>query len=428
MLKGIGLSWPERRGGIRLRIAVSLAVLGVVAVFAQALVFLVIVDDKEEAFIEDLLNQQVEFSLQRWPQDPAGARPNTPDLRLYVLPAPAGEPVPEELTRLPVGNHELELGRHEFHVAVREAEGQRFIMTYNVEDHEARWRNILLLVSAALLVFCVLIAVVGYVLARRIALGLERLAALVDEDGRDALCEPGMGPEVERPATALDAYRLRQSQRVEHERAFAANLSHELRTPLTAIRTDAELLSVLPEVPDAVVRRGQRIVGSVDRINALATSLMLLARDMRPGLAIAVPLAQAIRQQWELLGAAHVVAPVLRCELNPACVVQTDPALLDLVLRNLLDNAVRHCLEGSVECRLEGSRLIVRDHGPGFADGELESVFERFYSARPGGLGLGLALVRHVCAACAWQVGAANHPDGGGEVWVDFGVALKLVA
>ena len=420
------MRWSDIRFGMRQRIAVSLALLGILAVLAQALVFLAIVDDKEEDFIEDLLNQQIDYSLQRWLLDPATAQPNTPDLQLHILPDGPGERVPAVLRTLPVGNHELILGRRELHVAVRDAHGRRFILTYDVEDHEARWRNILLLVSGGLLVFSVLIVGVGYLLARRMANGLERLARRVGDDGALVLAEPGMSPELQRLAEALDHYRLRQADRVAREQAFAANLSHELRTPLTAIRTDAELLSLLPDLPDGVGRRALRIVASVDRINALASGLLMLARDMRPGPPERIAVLPAIRQQWELLASEPSLPGVLECEISPGCEVWADPVLLDLVLRNLLDNARRHGAGGAVCCTLVGTCLRVRDAGAGFAEGELATVFERFYSARPGGVGLGLALVRHACTACGWQVGAANDPAGGGVVWVDFGDALHI--
>lgn len=61
-------------------------------------------------------------------------------------------------------------------------------------------------------------------------------------------------------AGALDRYRQRQHEALDQEREFAANLSHELRTPLTAIRTDAELLAALPDAPESVRRRANRMI------------------------------------------------------------------------------------------------------------------------------------------------------------------------
>jgi two-component system sensor histidine kinase MprB len=78
-----------------------------------------------------------------------------------------------------------------------------------------------------------------------------------------------------------------------------------------------------------------------------------------------------------------------------------------------------------VEVRLHDSTLSVRDHGPGFDDGDLPHVFDRFYRAdvarRLPGSGLGLAIVKQAAQAFGGHAEAANAPDGGAVVTVRFG-------
>jgi two-component system sensor histidine kinase MprB len=77
-----------------------------------------------------------------------------------------------------------------------------------------------------------------------------------------------------------------------------------------------------------------------------------------------------------------------------------------------------------VEIDLAAGRLTVRDHGPGFQDGDIPHVFDRFYRAGNArslpGSGLGLAIVRQAAEAHGGEVEAANAPDGGAVVRVSF--------
>jgi len=184
------------------------------------------------------------------------------------------------------------------------------------------------------------------------------------------------------------------------------------------------MLASLPDAPAAVARRGNRIVSSVDRINGLATSLLLLTREARPGLPEEIGLRAAIESVWASLMLATAKPLGLRLEIPEHSTVRADPSLFELVLRNLLDNALRYSEAGDVVCRLNGRRLAVCDSGPGFAEADLERVFDRFFIGPRGANGLGLALVRHVCTACGWTVSAGNAPTGGGEVTLDLGASL----
>jgi len=412
---------------MRLRIAAAVAALTLLAIIAQAFAMLTIFDEKEEEFIEEILGQQIAHSMALWQTAPESAFPNTPDMQLYRIAkgAPPAAGIPADVARLPVGNHEIARDDHEFHVAVREDDGARYILTYDVEDHETRLRELMLITATAGGLLALLVLLAGYLLAGGLASRLERLAARVGEPGNTPLVEPGMERELLAIADALDRYRRRQEAALAREQAFAANLSHELRTPLTAIRTDAEMLAALPGLPEAVARRANRMIGSVDRINALGNSLLLLGREARPALLEEIRLRPAFAAVWEALTIAHPKPVRLRLEVPEGSAAAADPALFDLILRNLLDNALRYSEAGEIVCALEGSQLLVTDCGPGFAEADLAHVFDRFYTGPRGRHGLGLALVQHVCAASGWQVSAGNAATGGARVVVDLGASVR---
>lgn len=412
---------------MRLRIAAAVAALTLLAIAAQAVAMLMIFDEKEEEFIAEILGQQIAHSMAVWQTAPESAFPNTPDMQLYRI-ARGTQPaagIPADVARLAVGNHEILRAGREFHVAVREDDGARYILVYDVEDHETRLHELILITASAGGLLALVVLLAGYALAGGLASRLERLAGRVGEPGDTALAEPGMERELLAIADALDRYRQRQQQALAREQAFAANLSHELRTPLTAIRTDAELMAALPDLPESVARRANRVIGNVDRINALGNSLLLLGREARPALLEEVRLRPAIAAVWEALTIANPKPVRLRLDIPEGTAVAADPALFDLILRNLLDNALRYSEAGEIVCTLAGSRLSVTDCGPGFAAADLAHVFDRFYTGPRGRHGLGLALVHHVCTASGWQVSAGNATTGGAEVVVDLGRSVR---
>lgn len=412
---------------MRLRIAVSLAALALLVIVIQSLGLLFLLDDKEEDFIERQLSAQIEYSMDIWRKSPDAAFPNTPAMWLYRAgKGGADNNVPPTFADLPVGNHEIYLGSKDYYVAVREDDTARYILAYDIADHESRISSLIWLTIAGSALLGILTLIAGYALAGRLTRRLERLARNVEHDVPTSFKEAGMERELLAVAEALDHSRERQARALERERAFGANLSHELRTPLSGIRSDAELLAGLPDMPEVIARRGNRIISNVDRINETATSLLLLAREAKPAALEEIRLGPALAAVWAAVWLAQPKPVSLRLEVPPESLLLADPTLLNLVLRNLLDNALRYSEGGEVRCWLEGTRLLVSDQGPGFAETEIERAFDLFYIGRRGANGLGLALVRHICQASGWQVSAANAPAGGALITLDLAASLTI--
>lgn len=415
--------------GMRMRFAIAVAAFALLALLAQSVALIMVFREKEEEFIDDLLGEQISDSMALWANYPEQAQAMPQGMRLFRIARQAAAPaeMPKSVAGLGVGNHEVWIDGREQHVAVREDAAARYILLHDVEEHEFKMQMLIsiVLTGALLLVAAVLFG--SYFLAGQMVQRWERLAARVGEDTPGELVEPGMEDELLALARALDAARQRQAQALAHERGFAANVSHELGTPLTAIRTDAEMIAAQADLPEAVVRRAKRIMGSVDRMNATAASLLMLAREAQPRETQPVALRVLALQLWDSLLLTQAGTPAqLVCELPAAAVVHGDPAFVELILRNLLENALRHCDGGTVRCTLNGHCLSVADSGPGFAEAELPLVFERFHGGARGGHGLGLAMVRHACEASGWTVRAGNGTLGG-LIEVDFGAALHGV-
>jgi signal transduction histidine kinase len=115
----------------------------------------------------------------------------------------------------------------------------------------------------------------------------------------------------------------------------------------------------------------------------------------------------------------------LRSAAASSAWVWADRELLRQALFNLIHNAIQFApSQGLVEIAVvrgeNGScRIDVADRGPGVAPEKTESLFTPYFSTRPDGTGLGLAMVRRIAASHGWEAGYTPRPGGGAIFWLD---------
>lgn len=223
--------------------------------------------------------------------------------------------------------------------------------------------------------------------------------------------------------------------------AFLAMISHELRTPLTPILAWARLLKqgrLGPEKTD-------RAINAIDRNATLQAQLIddlldvsrIVAGKMRLNVG-PVDLVAVIEAALEVVRPA-ADAKGIRIDASLARdvgAVSGDPGRLQQVVWNLLSNAVKFTPErGEVRVRLapvpSGVQIVVSDTGPGIAPEFLPYLFEQFQQAEAGstrvhgGLGLGLAIVRHIVEL---HGGTVRAESGGAGRGATFTVQLLRLA
>ena len=224
---------------------------------------------------------------------------------------------------------------------------------------------------------------------------------------------------------------LAEANRLKDE--FLTTLSHELRTPLNAILGWAQLLG--EETLDAATTR--RGLDTIER-NARAQKALIeeildasrmitgkTSLDMKP-----VALADVVAEAVEVVrpaAQAKRIEIIVDLQLRPQIV--GDPARLRQVLWNLLSNAVKFTPPHGwirVDMRQADSRVevAVRDNGAGIAADFLPHIFERFTQAdgtttrQHGGLGLGLAIARHLTELHGGDVRAQSAGEGKGAAFI----------
>jgi len=221
---------------------------------------------------------------------------------------------------------------------------------------------------------------------------------------------------------------------------FIAMISHELRTPLGAILIWAQLLKA-EELDAAAVARAvgmierstktlaQLIDDLLDASRIIAGKLTFETRalDLRPVIEAAL---EGAAPAAETKGVAIERAPI--ATLPP---VSGDAGRLQQVVGNLLANAIKFTPEGGrvdvgVERAGAVARVSVRDTGQGISPDFLPFIFERFRQAdttstrKQKGLGLGLAIARHIVELHGGTIEAASAGEGRGST---FTVTLPLL-
>ncbi len=217
--------------------------------------------------------------------------------------------------------------------------------------------------------------------------------------------------------------------RIDATEAFAADVAHELKNPLASLRSAVEALG---SVRDEAARA--QLFGLIDedvrRIDRLITDISAASR-------VDAELSRTRLQPVDLgrlvsgIVAAQTAAGPLRggvridVRVPPpgVAMVAADPDRLAQVVNNLLDNALSFSPEGGVLSVMvhslpEAIELRVEDEGPGVPPEVRDSIFDRFYSERPGHedygqhSGLGLSIARAITEALDGAIRVEDRADG----------------
>jgi signal transduction histidine kinase len=325
--------------------------------------------------------------------------PSTSDAHSQMHASAAGPLGPER--RFPVTNGDRRVGE----VALRLPAGG--LLPHDVAFRATVNRSLTIAGVIAALIALILGAVLARQAtrpARRVAEAARALAA-GDRGARVEVRPPAEFEDLARTFNAL-ADRAEEEDRV--RKTLAADVAHELRTPLSILRGQIEAFQdgVVPVDDASLASLHEEVV----RISSLVADLETIAD------AEAVSLSMR-RERLDLYDETRAVIDPLRAGVADRAVtiersgtptwVTGDPLRLRQVVTNLLANAVAFTSPGgTVHVRVRPmsgmGRLEVTDSGAGIPPEELPHVLERFFrgrQARPGGSGIGLAVVNEIVRA-----------------------------
>jgi signal transduction histidine kinase len=261
------------------------------------------------------------------------------------------------------------------------------------------------MIAAVLGIFCIVLTVLARDNGRMARSALEIRhdnARLIDELAR------------EQQEAALARAAASSAERAKSR--FLTAAGHDLRQPLHALSLYSAAMQLRPlegdaghlarNINDAVVSLSGLVDSLLDvsRLDAGAVQPKFQRIDLTPFLAqIDIDLRPSARNRGLEF---HV--SIDRAE------IESDPALLERLIRNLVDNAIKHTAHGSVTLAAAASErevcISVCDTGPGIAAEERERIFEEFYQIgnperdRAHGLGVGLAIVRRLATLLNVQI------------------------
>lgn len=399
---------PRRQLRHRLMLAFAGFALFVAALYGfYVVVFAYLVEDR---FFQGLLQQEARAQLQHHAAHGRWTRPQLPFVSLHVdpdtLPDALGARLADEPWRREFPGVD---GRH-YHLELLDtpsaagAAGTRAWLLAEVSEQLVvrpmrggiaqwlGWSSLVVLALALLL---------GAWLARRMTAPLSRLAALVDQADPDRLPAGFAGSfpddEVGTLARGLERLIARVDDFVAREREFTRDASHELRTPLAVIRSACERLAARDDLDASSRRQIDHVHQSAQQLERTVSTLLALAREQHgiepDGEVALLPLLErVIVEQAPLLDGRAVDVAL---DVAAATSAPWPANVLHIVLSNLIGNAFAHSASGVVAIDVDGGWLRIAN--PGGTLGE--DAFAPFAKGEASaGFGLGLAIVRRLCA------------------------------
>ncbi|WP_416759203.1 ATP-binding protein [Roseateles sp. So40a] len=219
---------------------------------------------------------------------------------------------------------------------------------------------------------------------------------------------------------------------------FLASASHDLRQPMHTLSLFGAALDKRPMDDE-----GRVIVTQMNLALQSLSSQMDALLDISKLDANVVPVNNQVfalqpwlaRLQREFQPAALRKQLLLRLDCPPEACVESDPVLLERVVRNLIDNAIKYTMRGEVAIEVnrgqdeEVWRLSVRDTGMGIPEHEQQRIFEEFYQVgnperdRAKGLGLGLSIVTRLVDLLDLHLGLRSAPGHGSSFMLNVTAA-----
>jgi signal transduction histidine kinase len=374
----------------------------------------------ENQLVEEMMNRNISEAARQFDQDPKNLQFPVDLIRAYVYTPDRVESVrinrPEwyELSDGITGMTGVDVDGEEFayKLAVRKTPQAWFFLAYDMTQAKRSEEKFNHALYASVLLFTLLSLVLGWWSASRVMSPVSELARRLKQSGRsaqpEALAAHFPDDEVGQLAEALDDYAGRLTEVVQRDREFNADVSHELRTPLAVIRGAVELLLSRPDVDEKTRARLARIQRAEQQCTDLISALLLLSRNERGHGATDV--AKLAAQSLDVHRTQLAGKPLeLRLENGSGpLIVDAPEAAVAVALGNLIGNAVKYTTEGEVIVRMLPGAVEVVDSGPGLSPEDAANIFQRGYrgthAGHSQGGGIGLSIVRRLCALYGWDV------------------------
>jgi two-component system, NtrC family, sensor histidine kinase HydH len=217
---------------------------------------------------------------------------------------------------------------------------------------------------------------------------------------------------------------LRRQERFVALGKMAAGVAHEVRNPLSSIKGFATLLGGKFPQGSKEAEAAQLLIREVERLNRAITELLDFARPL-PLQTEILEIGKLMRDSLELVSTdARALGIDITIDIPAGLpALQVDPDRFNQVLLNLYLNAMQAMEKGgrllvTAGVDPDGSSLVVtiEDTGCGIPSGNLDRIFDPYFTTKPAGTGLGLAMVQKIMEEHGGQIHITSLPDSGTKV------------
>ncbi|MBL8194788.1 MAG: PAS domain S-box protein [Blastocatellia bacterium] len=219
---------------------------------------------------------------------------------------------------------------------------------------------------------------------------------------------------------------IRRRDRLAAMGKMAAGIAHEIRNPLAAMRGSIQVLRSELDLSEDQAQLMQIVLRESDRLDKIVSDFLAYARPSPAKLA-EFDLVNWIKETVALIrysnesSAKHEI--LVECPETSISIV-ADSNQLRQIIWNLARNSLQAMPEGGkliIELNQNKEKDIIltfTDTGVGMSEEEMERIFEPFNSNRPGGTGLGMAIVYQIISDHNGKIDVVSHPNQGAKITI----------
>lgn len=324
--------------------------------------------------------------------------------------------LPDSIRSLPQGSHHsVRVEDRYYQVEVAEASGEPVYLTYDISEWEDQEHALLRWLGYGMVAVLGVAILLAWLATRA---GLQplyaltaRLAAIKPDERQVQIAADFEGHEVGLIASEFDRYQKRLDDFVDREKFFSAAASHELRTPLSVVMGAVDVIEAQLDNPGDN-KALQRIRRACQEMLAFIEATLFLSRqDYQFNDAGGQCDVESIVRESLAENAAQLQAQQIEIEYHPSGPLLLDarPGIVKMVVSNILKNAIEHTRGGTIAIAHGDHAISICDSGEGIPEADIGRVFERSFTSKPGGTGLGLTLVKKICDRLNWQIEISSN-------------------
>lgn len=221
---------------------------------------------------------------------------------------------------------------------------------------------------------------------------------------------------------------IRRRDRLAAMGKMAAGIAHEIRNPLAAMRGSIQVLRGELDLSEDQAQLMQIVLRESDRLDKIVSDFLAYARPS-PSRFIEFDLVKWIEETVSLIrysnewSSSHEIT--VQCKEEKLSIL-ADSNQLRQIVWNLSRNALQAMPEGGKlviglkETKNKEIEIIFSDTGIGMSEEEMERIFEPFNSNRPGGTGLGMAIVYQIVSDHFGRIAVESQPKQGTNITITF--------